>query len=241
MKPLFVLLALASATLSCGRSPTGPTPAQQVTASQSSGMPKPDGPRIVSGTVLDQVDGRPVSGANVNAWVQIPGFAYSYMWANGARYSDEVGRYRLESIPDGAQVNVQVWKAGYAQQCAAPRLLMTADASLDVSLVLKTALSADIRSLPPMPAGYRAISGVIFENTPAGRHPLAGAFVDYEPFEDFPAAMASSDQEGRYVLCGIPTSESATISASMTTARVAYVTAPPGQTTGVDIEIPPEK
>jgi hypothetical protein len=46
--------------------------------------------------------------------------------------------------------------------------------------------------------------------------------------------------QGRYLLCGLPDGAAAELSASMTTARMAYVSVPPHQTT-MDIEIPPAR
>src|SRR5205807_9221460 len=108
------------------------------------------------------------------------------------------------------------------QQCAAPTLQPSREATLDLRIVSKAALSADPSSVPPQAAGYRIITGVLFENSPEGRRPLPGAFVDVEPIGDFPAAITYSDPQGRYLLCGIPDDSPAALGASVNINRVAY-------------------
>jgi hypothetical protein len=115
---------------------------------------------------------------------------------------------------------------------------MTEDIELNVTLVSRARVSAAAASVPQPAAGYRNVSGVVFEDTPQGRQPLAGAFVDFEPVMDFPGAVTYSDSEGRYLLCGIPEATSEVLGASADgTIRYAYVTVPPRQTLA-DIEIP---
>src|ERR1700674_5433493 len=60
-----------------------------------------------------------------------------------------------------------------------------------VQLVSKANLSASTVQTPT--AGFRSVSGVIFEITGAGKQPVAGAFVDFEPIGDFPAAITFRD------------------------------------------------
>jgi hypothetical protein len=162
------------------------------------------------------------------------------MWANGARASDTAGHYELGNLPDGANVTVQIWKTGYVQQCAAPTFTVSGASTLDLRLVSRALVAADPASLPAPAQGFRNVSGVVYENTPDGKRPVPGGPVDFEPFEDFPAAVTYSDAQGRYLLCGLPDGAVAKVSASMTTGRVAYVDVPPHQTT-MDIEIPPAR
>jgi hypothetical protein len=82
------------------------------------------------------------------------------------------------------------------------------------------------------------VSGVIFEITGAGKQPVAGAFVDFEPIGDFPAAITFSDAAGRYLLCGVPQERTVDIGASLGPKRVAWASVSPGQSTGVDIVLP---
>ena len=233
MRRLSVVLACAVLALSCAESTVAPT------ASLANAAPKPGQPnqmRAIGGFTLDE-DGRPMGGVNVSAWVQSDRSGYSYWWANGPQSSDFVGHYRLSNLPDGTRVTLQVWKDGYVQQCAAPTRTMTEDVELNVTLVSRARVSAAAASVPQPAAGYRNVSGVVFEDTPQGRQPLAGAFVDFEPVMDFPGAVTYSDSEGRYLLCGIPEATSEVLGASAGTNRHAYVTVPPRQTIA-DIEIP---
>jgi hypothetical protein len=244
MKSVIVLL-LAAVAVGCGgsvvTSPTAPASIPPLT-----GSPFPpgttSGPDSVVGFITEMTSQGPrlVSGVSVSAWVDLGRLAYSYMWANGARASDTAGRYELGNLPDGANVTVQIWKTGYVQQCAAPTITASGTATLDLRLVSRALVSADPASVPAPAQGFRHVSGIVYENTADGKRPVPGAPVDFEPFEDFPAAITYSDAQGRYLLCGLPDGAAAKLSASMTTARVAYVNLPPHQTT-MDIEIPPAR
>jgi hypothetical protein len=180
---------------------------------------------------------RVVGGVSVNAWVQQGNGGYSYWWANGPRSSDAGGRYELPNLPDGSRVTVQIWKDGYVQQCAAPGFIATAASTLDLRLVQKALVSAERSSVPAPAPGFRHITGVVYQNGADGRRPVAGAFVDFEVVEDFPAAISYTDAQGRFLLCGLPDGVTADVGASLNTERVAYVSVPPGQTS-IDIELP---
>jgi hypothetical protein len=241
MRRLVMMCLLAVVPLGCGASaltPTAPSPLQAVTGPFSPGSTT--GSNTVGGVITEMTSqgSRPLGGVSVSAWVDLGRSGYSYMWANGARATDPNGRYQLANLPEGASVTLQVWKEGYVQQCAAPTFKAAGDTMIDLRVVSKALVSADPASVSPPAAGYRNISGVVYENSSDGRRPLAGAFVDFEPFEDFPAALTLTDPQGRYLLCGIPEGTPAELGASVNINRIAYVTVAPFQTTGVDIEIP---
>ena len=234
---------LAVVPVGCGASaltPTAPSPAPLATVSSPFPPGSLVGPNTVGGIVTEIAPqgSRPLGGVSVSAWVDLGRFAYSYMWANGARATDPNGRYLLANLPDGASVTLQVWKEGYVQQCAAPTFKAAGDTMIDLRVVSKALVSADPASVSPPAAGFRKITGVVYENSSDGKRPLAGAFVDFEPFEDFPAALTLTDPQGRYLLCGIPEGTPAKLGASVNINRIAYVIVAPFQTTGVDIEIP---
>jgi hypothetical protein len=178
----------------------------------------------------------PVVGANVNAFIITNGFGYSYMWAHGAILSDVTGNFRMTGVPAEAGVWLQAFKDGYVQPCAAPYVMVHGDTTIHLGLVSKTNVSAS--RIQPAVAGLRSVSGVIVENTPTGKQPVAGAFVDFEPLEDFPAAVTNSDAAGRFLLCGLPQSDTVRLGASAGTGRVAYVNVPADQTTDVEITLP---
>jgi hypothetical protein len=192
------------------------------------------GPYTVAGVVSE--GDRAVDGANVSAWIDQGNSGYSYMWARGPLLTDAAGRYQLIGLPAQAKVWLQTWKNGYVQQCAAPQVTVAGDTRVDVQLVSRATLSATSAQSPA--AGFRSVSGVIYEMTAAGKQPVAGAFVDFEPIMDFPAAITYSDAAGRYLLCGVPDGRGVDIGASAGFNRFAYVSVPSGQSAGVDITIP---
>jgi hypothetical protein len=225
-------LSVALLLAGCGNGraslPNGPTATPGVV-----GRPTfPVGPYVVSGAVTDAVG--PIAGANVSAWVITPGISYSYMYAHGPLLSDGAGRYRMMNLPNGAQLWFQVYKEGYVQQCAAPSMMIQGDLTMDLGLVAKSNVTT---SATQAAAGLRWISGTIVEITPAGKEPVAGAFVDFEPLEDLNVANTYTDAAGRFALCGLPQNDSVTLGAGLA-GRVVYAKVPPGQTTGVEITLP---
>jgi hypothetical protein len=201
--------------------------------------PTPAGSATVSGIVTERtpLGDRPLSGANVNAWIQTGTFGYSYMWANGPRLSDAEGRYELSHLPEGAELQLQVYKDGYVQQCAAPPLVVGGQMRLDLQLVARANVSASGDTVPPSAPGFRLISGVVYELTNDGRRPVPDAFVDYEPSDDSPAAITRTDAAGRFLLCGISQTRMVTIGASISLNRVTYQRVPPGPDANIDVEI----
>lgn len=192
----------------------------------------------LSGVVFEATPqgSRPVEGAGVNAFVQEQRFGYSYWWAHGPTFSDSSGRFQLTSLADSTTVQLQVWKEGYVHQCGSPPVTMLSDIEMDAQLVPLGTLSALPESVPLPVAGFRSISGVILEAGAADTHAIPGAFVDFEPVIDFPAATTISDPAGRYLLCGIPEGEAVEVCAGADS--VGCVSVPPGQSTGVDIVLP---
>ena len=242
-----LVLATVFAMMASGcNGPTSPSSVALPPAATSQTMPGPTSgpPPIPTGTFA--VTGvirartpegdRPLSGANVNAWVQTATVGYSYWYANGPQTTDAQGRYRLANLPAGATVQLQTWKEGFVQQCAAPNLVIDADLPLDVELVSRGNLSASPDSVPRSAPGFRWISGVIYEITANGRQAAPNAFVAYETVDDFPAATAFTDAEGRFLLCGIPEAR-VFIGASLGTGRVAYQVVPAGTDTSIEIDV----
>jgi hypothetical protein len=234
--PLVLSAACSASQSSQPIAPTIPTTTPTTTATNRSGPAVPSGNRTISGVVTERLSSgalQPLPGANVNAWIDLGNFGYSYMWGNGPRTTDSAGRYVLTNVPDGARVLVDTYKSEYVQQCAAPPIQIFADASIDLELIARNNIIVTPQSIASKP-GFRTITGVIYENTEDGRRPVAGAFVDYEPVMDSPAATTYSDASGRYLLCGLPDDRTVDIGAG-NGSRVAYTTAAPGQTSGVDL------
>jgi hypothetical protein len=221
----------------CGSGPVAPPTAPTQTLAQSissGGPPVLTGPNIVSGVVSE--GNRPIAGANISAWVDQGSSGYSYMWAHGAVFSDAAGRYALVGLPAGVRVWLQTWKDGFVQQCAAPQITVRADAIVDLQLVSKANLSTSTAQAPV--ASLRSVSGVIVESREGRKQAVPGALVDFEPFEDFPAAITVSDTAGQFLLCGLPQDEPVFLGASSGPNHVAYVWVTPRQTTGVEITLP---
>lgn len=241
MARLACCFAVAILATACG---TDPMPSPSAALSPTS-IP-PGGPTVLSGSysvsgVVSEIrsqNASPIGSANISAWVDQGGSGYSYMWAHGALLTDGSGRYKLAALPAGVTVWLQAWKDGYVQQCAAPAVTLQGDTTVDVQLVSKANLAASSASVPPPGVGFRSVSGVVFETTDAGKRPVAGAFVDYEPIMDFPAAVTFTDSSGHYLLCGLPEGQTVQVGASLGITRVAYVSALAGQTTNVDIMLP---
>jgi carboxypeptidase family protein len=226
-------VSIALLLAGCGNGPTSVPIALTAAPGVVGGPTFPVGPYVVSGAVTDAVG--PIAGANVNAWVITTGISYSYMYVHGPLRTDGAGHYRMTDLPSGANLRFQVYKDGYVQQCAAPSVTIEGDLTMDLALVAKSNVTASATQAAPL--GLRWISGTIVEITPAGKAPVAGAFVDFEPLEDLNLANTYSDATGRFALCGLPQNDSVTVSAGLR-GRVVYVTVPPGQTTGIEITLP---
>ena len=233
---LAIVVCVALLASACRNPEASPTAPSQTTSAPTAtaGPPVPTGPHTVSGVVSDGV--RPIEGANISAWIDQGGSGYSYMWAHGPLLTDADGRYKLAGLPAQVKVWLQTWKNGYVQQCAAPQVTLLGDTSVDLQLVSRANLSASTGQA--LASGFRSVSGVIFEITGAGKQPVAGAYVDFEPHMDFPAAITFSDAGGRYLLCGVPEGRTVDILAALGIQRVAWVSVPSGQSTGIDITLP---
>ncbi len=220
-------VAFAGALLTeCGSS--RPSTPISPTTTRGPAVPNSATSYTVSGLVTE--NGRPIAGANVNAFVQSPAFGYSYMWAHGAVLTDANGAFRLSDLAATATVWMQVYKDGYVQQCAVPPIAIEGDASVNLQLVSRANVTATSQTEP------RTVSGVIVEMTATGKQPVAGAAVDFEPLEDFPAAITYTDAAGRFALCGLPQNQSVNLIASIS-GRDASVMVPAGQTS-VEITLP---
>ena len=238
MKRVVVGCCVALIIAACGRPtpPTAPTVSPATPGGPSpSGPPVPKGNGTVSGVVYDATTGQPLGGVSYSAWVDTGSFGYSYMWATGAHHTDAGGHYQLVGLAN-ASVRLQLWKDGYKQQCASsPVSVVGGDTTMDAQMVPLAQLFTTSAAWMTSP-GTRVVSGTVFLETNGTRTPATGAFVDFEPLEDFPAAVTTSDSQGRYLLCGLPSTASAYLGAAAG-GKVTYLTVPAGETTGVDIVI----
>lgn len=194
----------------------------------------PNGPAnlyTITGVVAES--GRPIEAARVNAWVQFGSGGYQIMRAHGALLTDGDGRYRITDLPASASVWLQVFKDGYVQQCAVGPVTVQGDVAINVALVSTANLTAIAQSAP----GFRSVSGMVVQTTSTGEQPVAGAYVDFEPVEDFTSALTYSDRSGRFALCGLPVDATVRLGAS-SGGRVAFANVPPGKTSDVEIVLP---
>ena len=157
----------------------------------------------VSGSVTE--NGHPIENASVNI-----------QWSCGGGCSaaiggmtDAAGRYVIAqstngiALSDGATMWVTAYKDGFVQQCASSAVIRNGVVSLDAQLTSIANLST---SQPLSGAGYRTVSGTVFESTSAGRRPVTdarlSAYSEALYYAD-PVAFTRSDVAGRYWLCGL--------------------------------------
>ena len=187
----------------------------------------------LSGVVVERtsVGVRPSASAAVDAWVRLDGYAFQHSSLGVRAVTDAQGRYRLSDLPIGADVQLRIWKGGFAHQCAAG-LTVTEDVTLDTELVSHVILSASPSSVPSPQPGARLVSGVVYQETSSGRVPLPSASVLFmvDPAADIDAAETRADSQGRYLLCGLPKGADVFLLA-IAEGRVAWRTVPPGEST----------
>ena len=229
---LSILLAvtLNVVTLACGSEssapavtiPTAPTPAA------------PTFPTVtLAGTVVERVSGGPASGASVGVG-SVQGTA-PWTGSPGAARADGDGRYQLKVREDPGPAYVKASKVGYVQQCA---VAVTLQADLIVDLTITPSTDVVTNGLPTEP-NRRHISGVVYERTNAGRRPLVDALVGWEPIMDGTFADTRTDAQGRYRLCGIPTTKiDGLVAVRGGSTQAVFVSVGAGGDAVVDFEVP---
>jgi len=159
------------------------------------------GPHTVQGDVFDAQAGR-IGAVDVNLWVQQARFGYSYWWANGRLTSNTDGHFNAPNIPD-SQITVLAVKDGFVQPCA-----VTADVASDrvvnVEMIATARFDGSIAPRPVAATGP-VVNGLIFESTPEGRQPVAGAAVWVQNGFEVALASTRSDRGGAIFLCNLPT------------------------------------
>ena len=98
-------------------------------------------------------------------------------------------------------------------------------------LIAEANLSSSKDSVPPSPPGFRIVTGVVYEPTTQGRRAVANRLVFYEWGLD-PAAVTRTDDQGRFLICGLPQSRTVGI----TEAFGGSITVPPGVDADIEIE-----
>lgn len=222
----FCTAALVPATMllsaSCDRrTPVAPTP-----------LPGSPGAPTLSGVVRDRASGQPVAGVLVHTYQQTSQ-VYSQQTS-----SDAEGRYSVSTLIEGVTAWVFARGGRRRQQCAVsvtPQGTATLDLTVaDIADPVRLGESEQMR-VP----GTRALSGVVFEQTPLGREPLTLAWVGWEPFgaNKGIVAEAITDTRGRYLLCGLPDTTLPGLFATAPGYDVTFIAAGASDDVDLDIEV----
>jgi len=140
---------------------------------------------------------RPAEGVSVWAWVQRPTNGYSA----GRVTSGPGGEYVFPTLPPSFVV-LQAGGGAWVQPCGASVQLAGSGQVMDIEVVSKSRPIFD--SSPEAPG----ITGVVYEQAADGRRPVAGAIVFFETLFEIVAATTTTDEQGRYSLCRLPTTAS---------------------------------
>jgi hypothetical protein len=150
------------------------------------------------------------SDGQVWAWVESTGGGAAAAGAISA-----AGRYQIQVEKNTTWVSLFVRATPFRQPCAvgfSPKGDFTADISLAAD---PQQLSAH---LPPgLTLQAPTLSGVVYEQTPNGKRPIADAWVGLDGLygDGVPLAETLTDADGRYVLCGVPQREKTALFAFM--------------------------
>jgi hypothetical protein len=186
------ILALTMLSGCDRRSPTDPSQP----ASSAGRPPSPSGSNVVSGVVVEAIDGdlRPIAGRRLHLWMAPVGGLGG--WAQSA-ITDDHGRYVAEVA--SARVFVNAWHPPDQEQPCLASAAVNGNTTLDVQVVPSGTFVTTARG--------PTISGFVYEATPQGRRPLSGVFatLDAVPFIEVPVATTQTDAAGRFVLCRVDT------------------------------------
>lgn len=137
--------------------------------------------------------------ADVNLWVQTPGFGYSYWWANGRLGSDALGLFEAR-VPTSA-ITVLAFVAGFVQPCG-----VKSDVSGDVEVRVEMQPVSNFNSInPPLPQLARDpwVTGTVYERTASGLVPIAGAGIWAETGMEIGIATTLTNPDGRFFMCNL--------------------------------------
>jgi hypothetical protein len=183
----FVLLGTALVSCDQTRLPTTATPPSQSSVT-------------LSGVVLDHTSEGPRPRANVPLLV--------HTWQQSlSRFlevtSDAMGRYSLSAVPSGAISIAPAAGSGYYAPCPAGWDAVGSDRAFNVHVVSATLLSTAGAPTDTPTIGSIWVSGVVFETTPQGKRPIAGASVNLGGDGSDPrmGSTTLTDAAGRYLVC----------------------------------------
>ena len=117
---------------------------------------------------------------------------------HGAVTSDATGHFVVDGLPN-ATIYLQTDLVGYDEPCSSTLYLNGADATTNLEMVSKS------HPLPELATTLPSITGVVYEMTPNGRQPIAGAWIDYDVDGGMGLveATTTTDANGRYAICNL--------------------------------------
>lgn len=152
------------------------------------------GSNVIVGNVVERTSEgtRAASGVMIWHWVQQARSGY----AGGRVISDAKGNFEITTLPN-AQIVIQAW-GSFDHPCANVVDLNQPSVEVGVEVVSPSAPIFDPD--PPLPA----VTGVVYENVGGVRVPMAGVRVFLETASEIIAATTTTDEQGRYSLCRLP-------------------------------------
>jgi len=236
-----LVVVLGAGLVSCDRTtlPTTSTP-QPATPTPTPTPTPPSQPSVtLSGLVFDHTSTGPVPRANVPLLVRA--------WQSNVFMevtSDATGRYSLSGVPAGAISIAPAGGSGYYAPCPAGWDVVRSDRVFDVHVVSATLLSTSGAPADTPQLGSIWVSGLVFESTPQGRQPIAGATVNLAGDGSDPRVGSTTltDAAGRYLVCPPLPSTGTDTYASVRVSREGYRPATRSaflgwDYTGVDVEL----
>lgn len=201
MNRVLTFVALALLGTACGETARTPSaPSRPLTAAGAA--PSPSTPNsAVTGVVYEVTAAgrRPLGGVGID-------MSAGYQSWPPQVTTDGDGRYTFPTVLPSLALSGQkliAEKAGYSQPCRVQVVpgIRDHDIHLVSNVTLATAgMPASFPIVPPV------LNGAVFEQTPAGRQPIAGASIilDFTGGMGWaPSARTTTDPRGRYVLCNV--------------------------------------
>lgn len=203
---LATLLALAACSSdsegkgATSTAPAGAAPPAAPTAGASSPSSQvlAGGPYTITGEVVSFESGV-IADAAIDLWVQTPTFGFSYWWANGPLRSDGLGQF-VANVR-GSDITILAHKTGFVQPCAV-KLSVSDHRAVRLEMIPVSSLDS-LDPVRPQLSTEPTLTGVIYETTPDGRQPIAGADLWAEHLLEVAQATTRSDRGGGYFLCNL--------------------------------------
>lgn len=194
---IITALVLAAALGTGGCSDHGTAPDMTGTQKRADPIEKPADPGekpSISGVVYERTPGgiRPIANATT--------YAYAYGGLNyfaGGAAADSIGRFKISNLPL-AEIKLTAWADGFDQPCARVVNLRTPSDTASIELVSR------LRPMPELATDPPVVKGVVYETTPQGRHPIPGAWVYLDQWDDQLSATTTTNDKGEYAICRVP-------------------------------------